>query len=347
MAGGSFKMLAIATEEEGLLGRFLTRSCEAADQSILEQWIGSLSADLSHLSDFALLLLVLFHVAGMIFKVLGLPPVHYEALWRCILDGLHSVVAGAFLLDASTLTDLLRGEYGRAVAAVGRGEELDRLLAVERVLISDENICKHDVITARKVVVSELAEPVEVRLLPAMQDAVNYQIFYEIMGGVGLDAALPLRLPDKVHKNHIVHVNNSQEKIFSSFYDHAAHPAPLPHPDENDSIAELLRHNRHLHELDTEKPNKVGPEPSEGEPEGGSRGETAKLSEYLGKHCQFSTQNIIEGLNKLAKNESRTYYFQRFSLERLSRVRFLWTNAKFAAMRAEDRERLLQGIKKL
>jgi hypothetical protein len=120
----------------------------------------------------------------MIFKVLGLPPTHYEALARCIIDGLHTVVAATFLLDERTITDLLRSEYLGTVAVVGRGEELDRLLAVERVLITDENICKYDQIVARKVMLSDMHEPVEVRLLPAMQDTANYHIFYEIMGGV-------------------------------------------------------------------------------------------------------------------------------------------------------------------
>ena len=80
----------------------------------------------------------------MVFKVLGLPAGHYEALMRCFIEGLHTLVVGTFLLDASMLTDLLRGEYSGAVAVVGRGEELDRLLAVEQVLITDENIYKYD-----------------------------------------------------------------------------------------------------------------------------------------------------------------------------------------------------------
>lgn len=107
---------------------------------------------------------------------------------------------------------------------------------------------------------SDMHEPVEVRLLPAMQDSTNYHIFYEIMGGVELDSALPLRIPNKAYKNPIVHVNNSQEKIFSSLYEHNTPAIPiLQQPDENDSIAELMKNYRHLNELDTEKPNKVGP----------------------------------------------------------------------------------------
>jgi hypothetical protein len=57
---------------------------------------------------------------------------------------------------------------------------------------------------------SDMQEPVEIRLLPAMQDAVNYHILFEIMGGVELEETLPMRLPNKFHKNPIVHVNNSQ-----------------------------------------------------------------------------------------------------------------------------------------
>jgi hypothetical protein len=44
---------------------------------------------------------------------------------------------GSFLLDVSMLTDLLKGEYSRAMTLVGRGSELDRLMAVEQILITD------------------------------------------------------------------------------------------------------------------------------------------------------------------------------------------------------------------
>lgn len=93
-------------------------------------------------------------------------------------------MVGSFLLDASVLADLLKGEYLGVMALVGRGNELDRLLAVEQVLITDENICKYDQIIPKKVMLSDIHDPVELRLLPAMQDAVNYHILYEIMGGV-------------------------------------------------------------------------------------------------------------------------------------------------------------------
>lgn len=73
----------------------------------------------------------------MIFKVLGLPAGHYEALMRSIVEGMHIVVVGSYLLDATMLGDLLRAEYLGTISLVGRGHELDRLLAVEQILITD------------------------------------------------------------------------------------------------------------------------------------------------------------------------------------------------------------------
>lgn len=146
----------------------------------------------------------------MIFKVLGLPSGHYEALMRCILDGLHTIVVGSFLLDAHMLADLLKGEYLGTISFVGLGSELDRLLAVEQILITDENICKYDQIVPKKIMLSDMHEPQDVNMLPAMPETVNYYIFYEIMGGVELEHNLPTRYPNKIHKNQIIHVNNSQ-----------------------------------------------------------------------------------------------------------------------------------------
>jgi len=65
------------------------------------------------------------------------------------------------------------------------------------------------------------------------------------MGGVGLEKSLPNKISHKSHKNVIVHVNNSQEKIYSSFYENLASIDPHgPFQSENESISELVRHNR-------------------------------------------------------------------------------------------------------
>jgi hypothetical protein len=52
-----------------------------------------------------------------------------------------------------------------------------------------------------------------------MNPKANYNVFYEILAGVDLSATLPYKIANKQHKNVIVHLNNSQEKIFSSFYE--------------------------------------------------------------------------------------------------------------------------------
>jgi hypothetical protein len=146
----------------------------------------------------------------MVFKVLGLPPEHYEDLLHHIVDALHILIVISFLLDTNTLIELLKGEYLSALTVVSRGSELDRLLSVEQILISDENICKYDEINPKKIFLCDMHEPVEIKLLPAMQDTINYSILYEIMGGVELDDALPQRIHNKFHKNALIHVNNSQ-----------------------------------------------------------------------------------------------------------------------------------------
>jgi len=72
-----------------------------------------------------------------------------------------------------------------------------------------------------------------------------------------------------------------------------------------------------------------------------------RLDEYLGKHCHFSTQNIVEGIKTLAKNMSRTYFFQRFSLEKLSQVKKVWSEGSFVAPTINRQEKILLGIKRL
>lgn len=65
------------------------------------------------------------------------------------------------------------------------------------------------------------------------------------MGGVGLEKSLPNKISHKLHKNVIVHVNNSQEKIYSSFYENLSSIDPQgPNQSENESISELAKHNR-------------------------------------------------------------------------------------------------------
>jgi len=61
-----------------------------------------------------------------------------------------------------------------------------------------------------------------------------------------------------------------------------------------------------------------------------------KLEDFLGKVCHFSTRKIIKGIGKLAKNASRTYYFQKYSLELLTKVKFLWIGGRFSPMQTED-----------
>ena len=72
-----------------------------------------------------------------------------------------------------------------------------------------------------------------------------------------------------------------------------------------------------------------------------------KLDEYLSKHCHFSTQNIVEGIKKLAKNISRTYFFQKFSLEKLSQIKKIWSEGNFISTDIEKQEKILHSIKRL
>jgi hypothetical protein len=128
-------------------------------------------------------------------------------------------------------------------------------------LIREENVCKYDEIVPRKILLKDMLEPVDIKLLPAMQERINYLILYEIMGGVGLEKSLPNQINHKFHKNVIVHVNNSQEKIYSSFYENLAAIDPQGMvQSENESISELVRHNRKGEE--GERANRVFHDPS-------------------------------------------------------------------------------------
>ena len=85
-----------------------------------------------------------------------------------IIDQLYTIIAASFLLDANILIDLLKGEYINVLNLVQRVEELDKLLSVEQIIITDENICKYDEIKPKKIVLCDIYEPVDIKLLPAM-----------------------------------------------------------------------------------------------------------------------------------------------------------------------------------
>lgn len=44
------------------------------------------------------------------------------------------------------------------------------------------------------------------------------------------------------------------------------------------------------------------------------------LTSYLGEHCNFNTQNIVQGIVKLAKQSFRTYYYQKYTPGRLQKI---------------------------
>jgi hypothetical protein len=46
----------------------------------------------------------------------------------------------------------------------------------------------------------------------------------------------------------------------------------------------------------------------------------SSLKGYLSGFCRFKTQNIVEGIVQLAKQECKTYYYQKYTPNRLKKI---------------------------
>ena len=219
VSGGAIRMVVVAVEESPLLQRHRPSDSHLApSKSAIEEWTARIESQLRNGATFGYLAIIFFHVLALVFKVLGLPAKAYPELLSAMVECAHVLLVFSLLLDTALLLDLLQGEYLNAVSLVGVGEELDRFLSVEQLFITEENVCKYDRFTLRKVVLVDINDPVDAKLLPALHPPATYSVLHEIVGGVGLGEVLPQQLPNNSHRNVIVHINNSQEKVFSSFY---------------------------------------------------------------------------------------------------------------------------------
>lgn len=90
---------------------------------------------------------------------------------------------------------------------------------MQQIFITEQNITKYDKINLRKAILADLHEPIDITLLPGLQPTLTYNLICEVMSGVGLSSTLPTQQHSYNHRNIIMHLNNSKERVYSSFYE--------------------------------------------------------------------------------------------------------------------------------
>ena len=185
-SGAAFRMMVIAVEETALLAQHKVKSLETVRHSAIETWIDKTTSSFKLVAIVCISIMVVLHGIGMVFKARGIPSEHLPDLIVMMLQSGMTLVAFSLLLDCGLLTNILRGEYLKAKGLFGAEVELERLLSVEQLLLSEENICKYDKIRVEKVLLSEVEDPIELSLLPALEPSSNYAMVEEVLGGVGL-----------------------------------------------------------------------------------------------------------------------------------------------------------------
>ena len=102
------------------------------------------------------------------FKSRGIPHDSLPDLIVMYLQTAMVLIVFSLLPDHHLLESLMRGEYLKAKGLIGVGVELEGMLSVQQLLISEENICKYDEIVVKKILLSEVQDPIDIDLLPAL-----------------------------------------------------------------------------------------------------------------------------------------------------------------------------------
>ena len=81
--------------------------------------------------------MILFHVLAFIFKIKGAPPDLFIPVAKIIIENTQAIVCLFLLLDASLLRCLLRGSYIQVVGMLSSRQNIDRLLSVEQLFLTE------------------------------------------------------------------------------------------------------------------------------------------------------------------------------------------------------------------
>jgi Cu/Ag efflux pump CusA len=167
--GRTFNMMILAVEEHDILDRQRLSKYHEKSTSAVETWISNITAITRKISSVILGVVVCFHILALIFKIKGLPMGLFAPLATTILESLHPIMALTLLTDPLLLRSLLTASYLQVAGMLGTRQNVDRFLAVEQLFLNEESICKYDSLVPRKVVLIDLPEPVDIRLLPALK----------------------------------------------------------------------------------------------------------------------------------------------------------------------------------
>ena len=104
----------------------------------------------------------MFHMLALIFKFKGTPPDLFVPVAKTIIENTQAVACLVLLLDASLLKCLLRGSYIQVVGMLNPRQNIDRLLSVEQLFLTEESICKYDKLKVCKVMLVDNSEPISI-----------------------------------------------------------------------------------------------------------------------------------------------------------------------------------------
>lgn len=183
-------MLVLCTEEVSILEKKHLQADRGEGLSSIEAWINSTTRLMQKIGTGIIIFVLIFHVLAFIFKIKGLPPNHLLPLAQTILQTCQTLLCIFLFVDSSLIKDVLRGAYLKVANLLGNRKEIDNLLAVEQIFLTEESVCKYDKIVLKKVALADVRQPIDINLLPALKPEQIYSLLYEIIAGVGLDKGL-------------------------------------------------------------------------------------------------------------------------------------------------------------
>lgn len=91
-----------------------------------------------------LICIVVVQFLVLIFKLHNVAQNDYEQIFKAVFDSLHCVMVSARLFQGKCLMDFLRREYIKLTTSLSFNSELDKMLTVGQLFVTEENICKYD-----------------------------------------------------------------------------------------------------------------------------------------------------------------------------------------------------------
>ena len=77
-----------------------------------------------------------FHALALIFKMRGLSKGDIQGLAQSIIENMQTYLCLSLLIDKNLLVDMLRGSYMRVVNNLSNYKDVEKYLAVEKILLT-------------------------------------------------------------------------------------------------------------------------------------------------------------------------------------------------------------------